>query len=128
MRVVAREAPLRNEGPREGRFLQQDVPRHRCVNVCVCVCVCIYIYICMYVCIYIYIHVLYVPYSVLYVPYSAHGKHLCDMKDHARAVFFSKTSLIIGAFPWSCRGTSLIRNCFLLEPYSRPMHRALRWS
>jgi len=27
-----------------------------------------------------------------------------------------------------CMGTSLIRNCFLLGPYSRPMHRALWWS
>ena len=26
-----------------------------------------------------------------------------------------------------CRGTSLIRNSALLEPYSRPMHGALWW-
>jgi hypothetical protein len=28
----------------------------------------------------------------------------------------------------ACRGTSIIRNCFLLGPCSRPMPGALRWS
>ena len=45
-----------------------------------------------------------------------------------RAVLFDKAGAH-GAGPWYAlyRGASLIRNCFLLGPYSRPMPRTL-WS